>query len=195
MTGVCADPLILTVEVDPVEKCLAASGGKPIFTMLRMLALVAAVCFAGLMDNRSVHAQCFGPYGFQAYGFYQPYGAQYRSRVGTPPYFALNPPVYYGTRHFRPYGISPFAAPPQVSAPAGYHGQAGASGLRARTYEGPVSNPFICRSASFDAPVKKGEVVENNWSEADTLATANTFKPGQIRSNPFVEVETHLVSR
>ncbi|MCM2370491.1 hypothetical protein [Aporhodopirellula aestuarii] len=167
--------------------------------MLRLLALVAAVCFAGVMDNRSVHAQGFGAYGFQAYGFYQPYGVQYRSRVGTPPYFALNPPVYYGTRHFRPYGISPFAAPPQVSAPAGYHGQSGASSMRSRTYQGPVGNPFICRSETFDSSdetvVKTGAVVENNWLKSDTSKTVKANEPGKIRTNPFVVEETHFASR
>ncbi|WP_164101269.1 hypothetical protein [Candidatus Laterigemmans baculatus] len=54
-------------------------------------------------------------------GFYQPYGIRYSTSVRTPPYFAVNPPVYYGARHARPYGISPFASLPQVEAGSGYH--------------------------------------------------------------------------
>jgi len=34
------------------------------------------------------------------------YGLGY---VPVPPYFALHPPVYYGTRYYRAYGGSPFA--------------------------------------------------------------------------------------
>ena len=30
------------------------------------------------------------------------------------PYFALNPPVYYGERIARPYGYSPIAVPPAL---------------------------------------------------------------------------------
>ena len=41
-------------------------------------------------------------------------------RLPLPPYFALHPPVYYGTRYARPYGVSPFAAPPQVQVPSDY---------------------------------------------------------------------------
>jgi hypothetical protein len=34
----------------------------------------------------------------------------------TPPYFALHPPVYYGQRFTRPYGVSPYAAWPQLQS-------------------------------------------------------------------------------
>ena len=38
-------------------------------------------------------------------------------RLPLPPYFALHPPVYYGIRYQRPYGVSPFASPSQLQAP------------------------------------------------------------------------------
>ncbi|MEM7473822.1 MAG: hypothetical protein AAF483_02455 [Planctomycetota bacterium] len=36
------------------------------------------------------------------------------------PYFALHPPVYYGQRYARPFGVSPYASWPQLSANPGY---------------------------------------------------------------------------
>ena len=39
-------------------------------------------------------------------------------RLPLPPYFALHPPVYYGIRYGRPYGVSPFPVPPRVRVPA-----------------------------------------------------------------------------
>ncbi len=174
------------------------AGESRLFTMLRFsiikiaslrrLALLVAVCCVSLAGEREAAAQGLGTYGFQPYGFYQPYGVRYRSSVATPPYFALNPPVYYGTRHFRPYGISPFAAPPQVGAPSGYTGQVGASGVRARTYQGPAGNPFICRA---------GESESRIVSLSDVLAKTEptAFRPGEIQTNPFVNEETQLANR
>lgn len=43
-----------------------------------------------------------------------------RSYGPPPPYFALHPPVYYGQRFTRPYGVSPFATWPQVQAGPNY---------------------------------------------------------------------------
>jgi hypothetical protein len=157
---------------------------------LRLIALLVAVCCTSFAGEREAAAQGLGAYGFQPYGFYQPYGVRYRSSVATPPYFALNPPVYYGTRHLRPYGISPFATPPQVGAPSGYTGQVGSSGVRARTYQGPAGNPFICRA---------GESESRIVSQSDALAIAETkpkaFRLGEIQINPFVTEETHLAKR
>jgi len=163
--------------------------------MLPMLAAVVAVCAAGLLNDRSASAQGLGAAGFQPFGFYQPYGVRYRSSTATPPYFALNPPVYYGTRHFRPYGISPFATPPQVSAPAGYQGQAGSSGVRSRTYQGPTSNPFICSTCDNGSSEKTETVSANSAWTGETLAAKRTFQPGKVQTNPFVEEETHFVLR
>ncbi len=36
------------------------------------------------------------------------------SRFAAPPYFAQHPPVYYSGIVRRPYGISPYAAPPGI---------------------------------------------------------------------------------
>lgn len=44
----------------------------------------------------------------------------YRAYNGTPPYFSLYPPVYYGQRYTRPYGVSPFASWPQLQPNPSY---------------------------------------------------------------------------
>ncbi len=77
-------------------------------------AFVTSIAIAGSSDASAQFGG--GNFGFAPFGFYQPFGAQYSTSIRTPPYFATNPPVYYGARHARPYGLSPFAAPPQVQA-------------------------------------------------------------------------------
>ncbi|GIW97389.1 MAG: hypothetical protein KatS3mg111_0722 [Pirellulaceae bacterium] len=54
-------------------------------------------------------------YGYQGY----PYTSVHPS-IPAPPYFAMHPPVYYGQRYARPYGVSPFAAWPQLQPSDGY---------------------------------------------------------------------------
>lgn len=84
--------------------------------MKRLLAPCCLLAMAYFCSPSTAAAQNPGQYGFLPFGFYQPYGANYGTSLKTPPYFALNPPVYYGTRHARPYGLSPFASPPMVAA-------------------------------------------------------------------------------
>lgn len=165
------------------------------------LAVVIAVAVAAMATESHALAQCpggfgGGGFGFQPFGFYQPYGIQYRSSVPTPPYFSVNPPVYYGTRHFRPYGLSPFAAPPQVSASSNYQSQSGASGIRQRQYGGPVSNPFICVSnTGSDRANRTGDSQPDQRSTNDELVTKRSFTAGQIQNNPFVDPEVHFAKR
>lgn len=136
------------------------------FLIAAALTLVAAVCVS---DNASAQQPCgFG--GFAPFGFYQPYGARYGTSLRTPPYFATNPPVYYGARYARPYGISPFAAPPSVSAPASYRAR-----LRTQFQTSATVNPYIIQSAHVKP-------------EAATVA-----KKGDVQQNPFVDQADHLV--
>lgn len=157
--------------------------------------MIAAVGMVGLSTQGIASAQGLGVYGFQPYGFYQPYGVRYRSSVAKPPYFALNPPVYYGTRHFRPYGISPFAAPPQVSAPAGYEGRAGAPGRRSNRYEGPVSNPFICNSCDAGTSKRFQSIGAGAAPSAATVAFKKAVRPGKVQTNPFVKESAYFARR
>lgn len=141
----------------------------------RFLFASVAVLFAGVMicDAKPAAANGFG-FGFQPFGFYQPYGARFGTALRTPPYFATNPPVYYGARHARPYGISPFAAPPLATAGPGYQSRL-ASGFVSPQHASPVlSNP--CIHTRRESP----GIIE---SPSDHVTTT----VGKIRMNPFVD--------
>lgn len=135
-----------------------------------LLLVAASACFS----SQASAQQPFGNgLGFLPFGFYQPYGAQYGSTLRTPPYFATNPPVYYGARHSRPYGISPFASPPMVSSGAGYNSRLRSDFLEPRV---PTPTPTIS-SPEFD----RGSPCVN----CSVLAPIRTPK-GLVQTNPFV---------
>ncbi|PAY18209.1 hypothetical protein CKO51_17585 [Rhodopirellula sp. SM50] len=137
------------------------------------VAALAAIAFGGSDAASAAHP---AGYPFFPYGFYQPYGAQYGSSLQTPPYFALNPPVYYGARHARPYGISPFASPPVVSAGPGYRGR-----LRSDFYLPPSEfQPTEPAPCTLNPCVSQG--------------VQKPVKVGVVRTNPFV-AETQLVKK
>lgn len=130
-----------------------------------LIALGAVMCASD--DAKAQHP---GAFGFAPFGFYQPYGARYGSSIQTPPYFALNPPVYYGSRHARPYGMSPFASPPLVSAPATYKGRLESTFHQpARPLSsGCCNNPYL---SSKNQQSSSNQMVETK---------------GKIKANPFV---------
>lgn len=148
-----------------------------IATSLRFALMLAAAFAISTFSSPKAEAnggpQPFG-FGFQPFGFYQPYGARFGSSLRTPPYFSLSPPVYYGARFSRPYGLSPFAAPPNSSAPGNFQGR-----LRSQFVEPqvPTLGPNF-RSVSTGNPFihsRKGTVPANQFVQS-----------GEIRSNPFV---------
>lgn len=157
-----------------------------------ILAAASLACLA-IFTCSDASAQHFGTpgmagagYPWMPYGFYQPYGAHYGTSLRTPPYFALNPPVYYGTRYSRPYGLSPFAAPPMMSAPASYEGR-----VAQRFVSPPVMNPFVempCTQCST-GPTPSGDL-EVHRPAVKAIQTA-----GAVRSNPFVEQASRVASR
>ena len=134
--------------------------------LLWVTGMVAAIAIGGSPAADAGHPL---NYGFFPFGFYQPYGAQYGTTLRTPPHFAVNPPVYYGARYARPYGLSPFASPPLVGAPAGFDGR-----LRSKFEEGrnlhltPATgkNPHVSHAPSA-APGVKGEVRYNPYVDGD----------------------------
>lgn len=137
--------------------------------MKRFLATSLLVAAAIVLSFNSASANNFDSYGWLPYGFYQPYGARYGTSLRTPPHFAVNPPVYYGARHARPYGLSPFASPPLVTPGRGYE-----SRLRTQFQQPLVPTPQpLCNPC-----VSHSKVVP-----AKTVAV----KIGEIRSNPFVD--------
>ena len=156
-----------------------------------MKPLFFSLCLASLGGLFTVtHAGAAGPGGFAGagnmgypfvpFGFYQPYGAQYGTSLRTPPYFALNPPVYYGTRYSRPYGMSPFAAPPMVDAPVGYRGQVAPSFVRP-----PVGNPYIIDACTG------GCAADANGNQTKVVVA----KRGEVQLNPFAHEGNRVAKR
>ena len=144
-----------------------------------MKKLVIALLFAlvaSAMTSDTASAQQPNSFGFLPFGFYQPYGATFSNNIRTPPYFATNPPVYYGARHARPYGFSPFAAPPLVLPGSDYH-----SRLRSQFEQPRVPTPG---PSYVDPPC----CVSHSQSVTSPLTmTSVPAKIGEVRTNPFVE--------
>ncbi len=140
--------------------------------MKRLLVASLLALAAAVVTSDTASAQYPENLGFLPYGFYQPYGARYGTSIRTPPYFATNPPVYYGARHARPYGVSPFASPPVVSAGAGYDSRLRTQFLQPQipTPE-PQWNPCVSQSSTLRAVPRVGKVQLNPFVEpADQLA-------------------------
>lgn len=140
------------------------------------LAMASAFCSASASSAADPYAYSGVPFG---YGFYQPYGIRYSTSVRTPPYFAVNPPVYYGARHYRPYGASPFASLPLLEAGETY---------RTRPeVPSPMRSPAVihtnphCQTCGDNSH-------ENVKIGGDAIALQIEDKPleGKIRLNPFV---------
>lgn len=138
--------------------------------MKRFLVVAFLALAAISVTSESASAQYPANLGFLPFGFYQPYGAHYGTSLRTPPYFATNPPVYYGARHARPYGISPFASPPMVQAGEGYR-----SRLRSKFSVPPVrSSEILCNPC-----VSHSKTVGKSSLQVAAI--------GPIRTNPYVE--------
>lgn len=140
-----------------------------------MRAFILLGCFAmGLVltGNTSADAQhpAFAQGGL---GFFNPYTFPPSSSVRTPPYFSVHPPVYYSSRHARPYGMSPFAAPPLVSAAPNYQGR------QASQFEAhPIATPH-CSACAGSANAAPGHLVHQDVP----------FEFGEVQINPFAESE------
>ena len=137
---------------------------------MKRFAFAVAAFVAALMGGAG-EASATQPVGypFVPFGFYQPYGASFGSSLPTPPYFSMNPPVYYGARHARPYGMSPFASPPMVSAGQGYRGR-----LRTDFFLPPADDVEMPAPA---AAVPCNPCVHRSQSAAK--------KTGLVRVNPY----------
>lgn len=99
-------------------------------------ALVLCSVFAGF----SSQAQAFDPAFGYMFGYSLGQANQFRNRLPAPPYFAVHPPVYYGQRYARPYGESPFASWPLLTAGDDY---------QPRPHQSPViyANPHVSGAA------------------------------------------------
>ncbi len=141
--------------------------------MKRFLVVCALALAATVASTENAAAQGPGAYSFLPFGFYQPYGAFYKNNIPTPPYFATNPPVYYGARHSRPYGLSPFASPPLVNADNNYE-----SRLRTQFMQPQIPTP---------GPQSRAPIC--NPCFGNSLSSTNSSKTGKIQTNPFVKPE------
>ena len=123
--------------------------------------------------------------GQLGFGFYQPYGIRYSTSVRTPPYFAVNPPVYYGERHYRPYGASPFASLPLVQAGQGYTtraaGERSTPSLSVPHPSAGIVNPFCANLIDTAAGAKLVSVEIPR--QAPSIVHANPFVGSQVAFN------------
>jgi hypothetical protein len=148
------------------------------FGTIRGLVLGLGFCAASSMIGGGASTAAAQDPGFLWYfGGWRPYGITSSTLAPTPPYFSLFPPVYYGERYARPYGVSPFAALPQdVTMPAYQARMLGPS----RSY----SNPHCCGEAEATAqPVQ----LQGQPSEIAQVSA--------VRINPFVQTPDLLADR
>ncbi|MEM6688481.1 MAG: hypothetical protein AAF664_03580 [Planctomycetota bacterium] len=110
---------------------------------------------------------------------YLPHPITLNRSIGMrPPYFALHPPVYYGARYVRPYGLSPYASQSMLQPTPGYQGR-----MNSRFEEPPKVAPITANSCCASVSTTKRLNVE----------APQVAKSGGIQSNPFAM--TALVSR
>jgi hypothetical protein len=116
--------------------------------------------------------------GFMWYfGGWRPYGLSTSTVLPTPPYFSVFPPVYYGERYSRPYGVSPFAAMPRDVAYPSYQARPVADGRS-------MSNPYCCDET--------GSSVQPLQLDAQPTEVAQITR---VRVNPFADVPELLADR
>lgn len=129
--------------------------------------VLASVVLLGSFSS-SVKADDFGQLGL-AYlygygGFNQGAISSYNTSL---PYFSLRPPVYYGKRYTRPYGVSPYAAWPQLNANPTYAPTPAAA--RAKVIQNPYASGAAAPISSaggivvIDAP--KPKVIVNPYAQ------------------------------
>lgn len=140
-----------------------------------LLTMVAALAAACLVES-TASAQGFG--GGRVFGQYGAFGGfgssnifdLYRTgRTPIPPYFALNPPVYYSYPVPRTYGYSPFYYPGTVKTPDVI------IDMQPQT----IINPFVPSSAKSPEPAPAPETSVN----ASPVKPAAT--PPLMVENPF----------
>ena len=150
--------------------------------MKRILAIALTVAAVTIMTDSSATAQinssgfgfgvglnqagsaAFG--GRRGVGFLGPFNSV--RRFEQPPFFARFPPVYYDRIVRRPYGISPFAAPP---------------GIAPVELSIPAAVPMTVKNQFFDsnvAPVSEAVKAEEADKTMDNKTTAKWV------SNPYV---------
>lgn len=150
------------------------------FARALLLAAVAATAAAVSVSDAKAgdfsHGLPYFGYGYSG----SLYGLGY---VPVPPYFAIHPPVYYGDRYARPYGVSPFASQCDLKCndsymavpdganvedyrPLHHMGSMGVrTGMNQRTAKArplSITNPFYAPNGADSRPVV-AEVITNPY--------------------------------
>ncbi|MDA9777561.1 hypothetical protein N9D38_03910 [Rubripirellula sp.] len=160
---------------------------------------LAIICL--LVTSSVASAEHVSLSGFVPFGFYQPYGLSYGTSVRTPPYFATNPPVYYSGRYARPYGLSPFAAPPMLQVSPGYRGELDPATAEIRLPESASHRAVLSRAVQSRAVLYKKQVVPERHGAVDAQPASQKMDPvigsviGPVRSNPFALTSKSLVKQ
>lgn len=140
-----------------------------------LLTLVAAAAVIGLAVSE---ASANGP-GFGWAGGNNGFGSSnifdlYRSgRTPIPPYFALNPPVYYSYPVPRTYGYSPFA----------YSGNVRTPDVLTESQPLEIMNPYVPSSTLKAKPAPSPETTVNNH--------AKTVQP-LVVENPYFSEQSDI---
>lgn len=167
--------------------------------MKRFLVVAFLALAAIAVSSPQASAGNPGAYGYLPFGFYQPFGAQYGTSIRTPPYFATNPPVYYGARHARPYGISPFASPPMAEAGPGYRSRLSSDFVNPPARPAPpLCNPCVSHSKTFKKKSPNQTSADQASADqvtADQQSAEKEFVIGPIRENPFVDSDDRLAQK
>lgn len=123
--------------------------------MIRRLCL--STLFASiLLAGAGQSVQAYEP-GFSfAFGYSLGQANQFRNRLPAPPYFSVHPPVYYGERHERPYGESPYASWPLLQSSSDYSARPKRSPVQIVNPHAPSATPC----ASCGQPVAIGQSIE-----------------------------------
>ncbi|MFK7737625.1 MAG: hypothetical protein AB8B50_16440 [Pirellulaceae bacterium] len=108
------------------------------------------------MSAASAQAQQgWGGLGFSYMYGYNAFGNSSSTYNQSMPYFSQHPPVYYGKRYTRPYGVSPFAAWPQMQPNSSYAPQMDSTRMMKRPRV--IANPYM---HTAPASAKKPSVVQ-----------------------------------
>lgn len=163
-------------------------------------AVVCAMAFSFASIPANANGQCCSQNSLLAQSLAIRSGG--RVIAPNPPYFALHPPVYYEGIVKRPYGISPFAAPPGVLPVE----------MTVKVEPKTVLNPYYNRgnnaspsinspSNSVDAPTLMPEIKKDAKPKKkviDISTPANKEKQTVVASksiaNPFYKKKTSLDS-
>ncbi len=149
---------------------------KKIATLLLPCLLLLACPSPAQADNGLGMAYLFGYGGYGGGYGGAGYGGGMASYNSNIPYFSLHPPVYYGQRFARPYGVSPFATWPQVQASSAYAPQ-----------------PHVDRAHIIDNPYCGDAACGVSGVSEQVITQAAPAQPLEI-DNPYFQAEPRYTS-